>query len=183
MSPASTHRRASASSSSRAASGRPSGRRATSATASAGPGDLTMDSFLSYTFIGLFTGAAYAIAASGLVLTYSTTRVFNIAHGAVGMVFAFLYWDFSVRQGVPVWLSLILVLGVIAPLTGVFMQRVVTRGLGNAPIGVSLVVTVGILVTAIGLAQNIWKPAARSLPQFFPDHLIKLGSVVITWQQ
>jgi len=142
-----------------------------------------VSAFLSYTVIGIFTGAAYAIAASGLVLTYSTTRVFNIAHGAVGMVFAFLYWDFSVRQGVPVWLSLILVLGVIAPLTGVFMQRVVTRGLGNAPIGVSLVVTVGILVTAIGLAQNIWKPAARSLPQFFPDHLIKLGSVVITWQQ
>ncbi|MFL6156666.1 MAG: ABC transporter permease subunit [Marmoricola sp.] len=142
-----------------------------------------MSAFLSYTVIGIFTGAAYAIAASGLVLTYSTTRVFNIAHGAVGMVFAFLYWDFSIRQGLPVWLSLILVLGVIAPLTGIFLQRVVTRGLGNAPIGVSLVVTVGILVAAIGLAENIWKPAARSLPQFFPDHLIKLGGTVITWQQ
>ena len=142
-----------------------------------------MSAFLSYTVIGIFTGAAYAIAAGGLVLTYSTTRVFNIAHGAIGMVFAFLYWDFSVRQGVPVWLSLILVLGVIAPLTGVFIQRVVTRGLGNAPIGVSLVVTVGILVTMIGLAQQVWKPAPRSLPQFYPDHLIHLGGVIITWQQ
>lgn len=142
-----------------------------------------MSAFLSYTVIGIFTGAAYAIAASGLVLTYSTTRVFNIAHGAVGMVFAFLYWDFSVKQGLPVWLSLILVLGVVAPLTGVFIQRVVTRGLGAAPIGVSLVVTVGILVTMIGLAQQVWKPAPRSLPQFFPDHLIHLGSVIVTWQQ
>jgi branched-chain amino acid transport system permease protein len=143
-----------------------------------------VSAFLSYTVIGIFTGAAYAIAASGLVLTYSTTRVFNIAHGAVGMVFAFVYWDFSVRQGLPVWLSLILVLGVVAPLAGVFMQRVMTRGLGNAPIGVSLVVTVGILVIMIGLATQIWKTdTPRTVPYFYPDHLIKLGGVIITWQQ
>ncbi len=142
-----------------------------------------MTAFLSYTVIGIFTGAAYAIAAGGLVLTYSTTRVFNIAHGAVGMVFAFLYWDFSQKQGLPVWLSLFLVLVIIAPLTGVFIQRVVTRGLGSAPVGVSLVVTVGILVTLIGLAQQIWKPAARSIPLFYPDKLIRLGGVIITWQQ
>ena len=43
-----------------------------------------MSSFLAFTIFGLVSGAAYAIAASGLVLTYSTTRVFNIAHGALG---------------------------------------------------------------------------------------------------
>ena len=73
-----------------------------------------MGSIVSFTVLGLFTGAAYAIAASGLVLTYTTTRVFNIAHGAFGMVMAFVFWDFSVRQGLPVWLSLVLVLGVVA---------------------------------------------------------------------
>ncbi|MCW2785540.1 MAG: amino acid/amide transporter rane protein 2, family / amino acid/amide transporter [Marmoricola sp.] len=143
-----------------------------------------MSAFLSYTVIGLFTGAAYAIAASGLVLTYSTTRVFNIAHGAVGMVFAFLYWDFSQRQGMPVWLSLVLVLLVVAPLTGVFIQRVLTRGLGNAPVGVSLVVTVAILVGMIGVATQVWKQdTARSLPQFYQGHLIHLGGVIVTPQQ
>ena len=142
-----------------------------------------MDSFLSYTFIGLFTGAAYAIAASGLVLTYRTTRVFNIAHGAVGMVFAFVYWDFSQRQHMPAWLSLALVLLVVAPAFGVFVQRVLTRGLGSQPIGVSLVVTVGILVGLIGVATQIWPPASRTVPQFFAGHLITLGNVVITWHQ
>lgn len=142
-----------------------------------------MTAFLSYTITGMFTGAAYAIAASGLVLTYSTTRVFNIAHGALGMVFAFLYWDFSQKHGMPVWLSLFLVLGVFAPLTGIFIQRVLTRGLGSAPIGVSLVVTVGLLVMLIGVATQIWKPAPRSIPQFAEGHLIRLGGVVITWQQ
>jgi branched-chain amino acid transport system permease protein len=142
-----------------------------------------VSAFISYTVIGIFTGAAYAIAASGLVLTYSTTRVFNIAHGAVGMVFAFVYWDFSVRQDLPVWLSLVLVLLVAAPLSGVFVQRVLARGLGSAPVSVSLVVTVGLLVGLIGIATQVWPPEARTLPQFFHGHLIHLGSVVITWHQ
>ncbi|MCW2750121.1 MAG: amino acid/amide transporter rane protein 2, family / amino acid/amide transporter [Aeromicrobium sp.] len=142
-----------------------------------------MSEFIAYTITGIFTGAAYAIAASGLVLTYSTTRVFNIAHGAVGMIFAFVYWDFSVKQGIPVWISLILVLFVAAPLLGVFVQRVLARGLGSAPVSVSLVVTVGLLVGLIGVATQVWPPAARSLPQFFHGHLITLGSVVITWHQ
>ena len=112
-----------------------------------------MSSLLSFTIIGLFTGAAYAIAASGLVLTYTTTRVFNLAHGAFGMVLAFTFWDFSQRQGMPTWLALLLVLGVVAPGTGWFIQRFVTRGLGEGPVSVSLVVTVGLFVGLIGLAQ------------------------------
>jgi branched-chain amino acid transport system permease protein len=142
-----------------------------------------MSSFISYTLIGVFTGAAYAIAASGLVLTYSTTRVFNVAHGAVGMVFAFVYWDLSQRQHLPTWLSLVLVLLVVAPLFGVFIQRVLTRGLGGQPVGVSLVVTVGILVGLIGVATQVWPPASRTVPPFFDGHIINLGSVVITWHQ
>ena len=76
-----------------------------------------MSSLLSFTILGIFTGAAYAIAASGLVLTYSTTRVFNVAHGAFGMVLAFIYWDFSQRQGIPAWVSLALVLLVLRSFT------------------------------------------------------------------
>jgi branched-chain amino acid transport system permease protein len=143
-----------------------------------------MGEFVSYTLIGVFTGAAYAIAASGLVLTYSTTRVFNIAHGAVGMVFAFLYWDLSQKQGMPVWLALVVVLALVAPTFGVFMQRVLVRDLGNAPVGVSLVVTVGVLVGLIGVATQIWPPAPRNVPPFLAAHMISIGSsIVITWHQ
>lgn len=142
-----------------------------------------MSSLLSFTVLGIFTGAAYAIAASGLVLTYSTTRVFNIAHGAFGMVMAFVYWDFSQRQGIPGWISLGLVLLVVAPLFGLFVQRFVTRGLGDAPVSVSLVVTVGLFVGLIGVAQQIWPPAARSVPQFFDQAGFSLGDVFVTYHQ
>ena len=142
-----------------------------------------MSSILSFTIIGLFSGAAYAIAASGLVLTYTTTRVFNLAHGALGMVMAFTFWDFSQRQGMPTWLSLVLVLGVVAPGVGWFLQRFVTRGLGEGPVSVSLVVTVGLFVGCIGLAQQIWPPAARTVPPFFADSGFDVGSTYVTVHQ
>lgn len=142
-----------------------------------------MSEFLSYTVIGIFTGAAFAIAASGLVLTYSTTRVFNIGHGAVGMIFGFTYWDFSQRQGLPIWLSVLLILFIVAPLAGVLIEALVTRGLGNAPISVSLVVTVALLVGLIGAATQIWPSEPRSLPYFFNGKSIELGDVIITYHQ
>ncbi len=46
-----------------------------------------------YIVSGLTTAAIYAIAATGLVLTYTTTGVFNFAHGGVGMMAAFTYWQ------------------------------------------------------------------------------------------
>lgn len=142
-----------------------------------------MSTILSFTILGLFTGAAYAIAASGLVLTYTTTRVFNIAHGAFGMVMAFTFWDLSQRQGMPMWLSLFLVLFVIAPGIGWFVQRFVTRGLGEGPVSVSLVVTVGLFVGLIGVAQYIWPPEPRTLPPFLPDKGIEIGDTYVTAHQ
>ncbi|WP_082574617.1 MULTISPECIES: ABC transporter permease [unclassified Nocardioides] len=142
-----------------------------------------MSTIISFTILGLFTGAAYAIAASGLVLTYTTTRVFNIAHGAFGMVMAFTFWDFSQRQGMPTWLALVLVLGVVAPGTGWLVQRFITRGLGEGPVSVSLVVTVGLFVGLIGLAQYIWPPEPRTVPPFLPDKGVQIGDTYVTAHQ
>lgn len=122
-----------------------------------------METFLAFLIPGIFTGAAYSIAASGLVLTYTTTRVFNIAHGAFGMVLSFVFWDLTVRQGWPTWVSIVVVLLVIAPLIGFITQRLITRGLGNAPVSVSLVVTVALFVGLIGFAQSRW-PETRIEP-------------------
>jgi branched-chain amino acid transport system permease protein len=140
-----------------------------------------MQEFIAYTITGLFLGAAYAIAASGLVLTYTTTRVFNLAHGATSMLMAFLYWQLHVSDGLPSWLAAGLVLFVIAPLYGVVLERFVMRGLGDAPVSVSLVVTVGLFVFLVGLAQQFWPTdVARSVDYFFGyDSVSVLGVQVL----
>ena len=51
-----------------------------------------LENFVTFTVIGVVVGATYAIAASGLVLTYATSNVFTMAHGAVAMFMTFLYW-------------------------------------------------------------------------------------------
>jgi branched-chain amino acid transport system permease protein len=141
-----------------------------------------LSDFVSFTVQGLFLGAAYAIAASGLVLTYATTRVFNLAHGATSMVMAFIYWQLHIGSGLPTWLSLVLVLFVIAPLFGIVLERVVMRGLGDAPVSVSLVVTVGLFVFLVGLAQQFWpadKP--RNIDYFFGYDSFPLFGVRVSY--
>lgn len=142
-----------------------------------------MSSFIAYTIFGLFSGAAYAIAASGLVLTYTTTRVFNIAHGAFGMLLSYLFWDFSVKQGLNVWLSLFLVLVVVAPAIGWFISRFIARGLGEAPVSVSLVVTVALLVMCLGVVNFVYKPETRAVAPFFPEKSFEIGDTVVTAHQ
>lgn len=142
-----------------------------------------MSDLLRFTIVGVVNGAVYAIAASGLVVTYTTTGIFNFAHGALGMVLAFAYWELSVNQGVPVVVSLVLVLGVLAPLLGIVLERVLFRRLSRAPVAVSLVVTVGLLVLLLGAAQSLWPPESRVLPDFFPDQTVHTLGIVISYHQ
>ena len=59
-----------------------------------------METFLAFTVVGIVTGAIYAVAASGLVVTYTTSGIFNFAHGAIGMFMAFVYWQLRVHRHV-----------------------------------------------------------------------------------
>ena len=40
-------------------------------------------------------------SASGLVVVYTTTGIFNFAQGAIGMFMAYVYWELTVNHGVP----------------------------------------------------------------------------------
>ena len=74
-----------------------------------------MHLFLEYTILGLVTGAVYGIAASGLVLTYTTSGIFNFAQGAMAMFAAFTYWQFRYGWNWPAPLALFVVIVVLAP--------------------------------------------------------------------
>ncbi|WP_019634602.1 ABC transporter permease [Actinomadura atramentaria] len=138
-----------------------------------------MDSFLTYTVLGLVSGAGYAVAAGGLVVTYATSRIFNIGHGAVGMVMAFLFWELSAGRGLPAWAAVALVVLVVAPLCGALAERTVLRDLGEAPSDVALVVTVALMVALLGLAQTLWPPKPRPVSPFFEGHGFHLGSAFV----
>jgi branched-chain amino acid transport system permease protein len=142
-----------------------------------------LESFVTFTVIGIVVGATYAIAASGLVLTYATSNVFNMAHGAVGMFMTFLYWEVHINQGWPTWLAMPFILLLVAPASGLLLERIMMRRLTQADVTISLVVTVGLLVALIGVAQTIWPPAGRNIPQFFVGQGVSFGLVRVTAHQ
>ena len=144
-----------------------------------------MDKFLTFTIVGLSLAAIYAVIASGLVLTYTTTGIFNFAHGAAGMLAAFTYWQLRFEWGWPVPICLVLILGVMAPLFGMLLEVVVMRGLRGTTDTVKLVVSISLLLFMIGLAQLIWAPGiGRPMSRFYQSSApIHIGPTTITWHQ
>lgn len=114
-----------------------------------------MSLFLQFTVIGVAVGAAYAIYATGLVVTNTTSGVFNFAHGAVGMVAAFGYLELQDHHVNNV-LSLIIVLLVGAPLAGAVVESVFMRQLHGATAERPIMVTLGLLLILLGIGQLVW---------------------------
>ena len=144
-----------------------------------------MTTFFALTTLGIVVGCIYGLTATGLVVTYTTSGIFNFAHGAIGMMGAFTYWQLSVAWGWPIWLSLIVVLGVAAPLFGALVERILIRPLHGASVDLSIVVTLGLLLFLIGVANLIWKPTvSRVLPPFFNGSKpIEIGALKVSYGQ
>jgi branched-chain amino acid transport system permease protein len=111
--------------------------------------------------------------------------VLNFAHGAIGMVGAFTYWQLTVAWGWPAWLALVTVLLVLAPLFGGLLERVLIRPLHGASVDVSLVITLGLLLFLLGVANYVWdQREARVLPEFFAGSKpLQIGILRISWGQ
>ena len=142
-----------------------------------------MDTFLRLTIFGLATGSIYAVAASGLVLTYTTSGIFNFAHGAIAMMGAFMYWELRVNQGLPTPLALVLVLLVFGPLMGVLIERLLIRRLRGASLAATLVATVGLLAALIGISQAVWEPTTRVIRPFFDPEGFWFAGVFVSWHR
>jgi ABC-type branched-subunit amino acid transport system ATPase component/branched-subunit amino acid ABC-type transport system permease component len=112
-----------------------------------------VEQFLNLVFSGLVTGAIYSIMASGLVLTFSTSGIFNFAHAAIAFATAYLYYQLNSGLGVPIVPSVIICAFIFAPLLGLALDRIVLRRLGTAPVYARIVGTIGLLVALPAFVQ------------------------------
>src|ERR1041384_2022561 len=108
-----------------------------------------MREYLPFIVIGLTTGAIYAMAALGLVLTYRTSGIFNFGHGAVAMMSTYAFY--SLRQHLPTMPALLIAVFFIAPLIGIVIDRALFRRLAGAGPTAGVVATLGLLVGMQGL--------------------------------
>jgi branched-chain amino acid transport system permease protein len=143
-----------------------------------------VNEFVSYLVVGIVTGSIYAVTASGLVVTYNATGVFNFAHGSVGMFLAYLYWQLWQGWGWNPVLALAVVLLVVAPAFALLIERVLMRPLYGATLNTMIVVTLGLFLVLYGTTSTIWnQTTTRDLPNWFASDQVGVAGVNLTYEQ
>jgi branched-chain amino acid transport system permease protein len=113
-----------------------------------------------YVLAGLVLGSIYAISALGLVLTYTSSRVVNFAHGVTAYAAAIFYHWLNQVHGWPIPAAAAATLFVFAPLLGLFLWAALFRWLTQAPPSVRFLATVGLWV-ALPAAVRIVFPFSQ----------------------
>ncbi len=146
--------------------------------------------YLQVALLGIIVGCVYALSATGIVLTYSATGVFNIAHFAIGLLAGYLAWQFNGVWGVPLVLAVPLVLLVCGPLLGLVLERAVFRPLQQqrASSSEKLVAALGVTVVILAVINVIWGPGVQGtvdqpVPRLFPLTTFHVGSLIFDDEQ
>ncbi|RMH72692.1 MAG: hypothetical protein D6683_13825, partial [Actinomyces sp.] len=145
---------------------------------------VTVESVGAMLVVGLALGSIYAVSAAGLVVVHTTTGIFNFAHGAIGMYWAFFYWELRVNRNWPAPLALLVVVAVGAPASGVLLDRLVMRKLQQMPLVLQLMVTVGLMLGLMGIAATQWRAdRGRGIQPFFGNTGFEILGVTVTWHR
>jgi branched-chain amino acid transport system permease protein len=115
-------------------------------------------------------GSIYAISALGLVLTYTSSRVFNFAHGALAYAIAVFYYYLTRQNGWSIAAAAPFTILIVAPAIGLLLYVVLFRRLTHATPTVRLVSTVGLWVAIPALTRIIFPFASTEI--FNPEGLV-----------
>src|SRR3984957_10617969 len=141
-----------------------------------------LSAFLPFIVIGITTGAAYGLAATGLVLTYKTAGIFNFAYGAFAALSIFVFFFLHDEHGWPWPLAALICVGVLAPIEGLAMERL-ARALDRVGTEIRVVATVGILLLVLGVG-TLWYGQNQSIiPSFLPTTSIHIVGVNVSYDQ
>lgn len=146
--------------------------------------------YVQVALLGIIVGCVYALSATGVVLTYSATGVFNIAHFAIGLLAGYLAWQCNGVWGIPLVLTVPLVLFVCGPLLGLVLERVVFRPLQErrASSSEKLVAALGVTVLILAVINVVWGPGVQGtvdepVPRLFPLTTFDIGSLIFDLEQ
>ncbi|MFD8146716.1 ABC transporter permease [Streptomyces sp. NPDC059708] len=113
-----------------------------------------MGDLLAFVLSGLVSGALYALLATGLVLSYSASGLFNFAHGATAYLAALAFYELHSGLGWPALPTALLVVCVLAPGLGWGLDRLMFRRLARVGETAQIVATIGLLVALP--AAGLW---------------------------
>lgn len=141
---------------------------------------------LQYIIAGLVLGGIYAIASSGLVITYEASGILNFAFGAMAFFIARLYYFLLVQHNLGIVLSAFISLFIASPLMGILLYYALFQHLRLSTPLVKVVATLGLSVAvpaaAIWMFGNI---AILKAPGLAPEpvHVYQFLGTAVTLDQ
>jgi ABC-type branched-subunit amino acid transport system ATPase component/ABC-type branched-subunit amino acid transport system permease subunit len=155
-----------------------------------------MSIYLLFLLLGLGAGAGYALLGVGLVLEHRSSRLVNMAHGALAMFCAYVYVGLRddgrlvlpvvglpgqitvSRQGLPVWPSILITLGYAAVL-GAVVYLLIFRPLRRSSPLAKVVASIGLMIALQALALIRFGTTPRTTEPILPHAPIRVGSVIL----
>jgi ABC-type branched-subunit amino acid transport system ATPase component/branched-subunit amino acid ABC-type transport system permease component len=137
---------------------------------------------LPFIVIGLTVGSVYGLAATGLVLTYKTSGIFNFAYGALASVSVFVFYELVDVHGWPWPVAGVLCVFVLGPVMGILLE-LLTRQLAMADRTLQIAAMVGLILWVVSLTTVLFSSVSGNFPSFLSTNTVRIASVNIEWEQ
>ena len=137
--------------------------------------DVPLAEFLPFIVIGLTVGSVYGLAATGLVLTYKTSGIFNFAYGALASVSVFVFYELVDVHGWPWPIAGALCVFVLGPVMG-YLLELLTRQLAMADRTLQIAAMVGLILWIVSITGILFSEYAGIFPSFLPTTTVRTCS-------
>jgi ABC-type branched-subunit amino acid transport system ATPase component/branched-subunit amino acid ABC-type transport system permease component len=138
--------------------------------------------FLPFIVIGLSVGSVYGLAATGLVLTYKTSGIFNFAYGALASVSVFIFYELHDVRGWPWPVVGGLCVFVVGPVLGCLLEWL-SRQLAAADRTLQIGAMVGLIVWIVSITGIMFSTTSGIFPSFLPTTTVRMLDVNVQWEQ
>jgi len=129
---------------------------------------------------GVLLGSLISLVVVGLVLVLGVARVFNMAHGHVLVMGAFITWAFYISIGINYWLAVIIAM-VIVGMGGIVLERFPFRRFqGNLIAGI--VAAVGIMMLIESGTTQAWGTETKIVGSIWAGSTDFFGVVMSNWR-
>jgi branched-chain amino acid transport system permease protein len=138
-----------------------------------------LDFFLNLFITGLLQGGIYVLIATGIVVIYKATSIFNFAQGTFVAIGSFVLWSCLVQFGLSPVVGII-VTAVAGLVFGLLVERLIMRRMIGQPLLTAIMVTLALTYLLAGLTVSIWGASPRKIPAIFPNEPLLLGTIPIS---
>jgi len=139
--------------------------------------------FIQLLVAGISIGSIYAMTAIGFVLLWQTSNTINFAQGEFVVLPAFAMVLFLTVFRWPFAAALLATVLVSTLLLGFLVKEVLVARLLEAGVLPLVIATIGLSLLIRYSLQHFWTPLALPFPPVFSRVPIRLGTIVLSWEE